>query len=80
MAGHVPPLPYLVLLALAAAVQYSNSASEAGGGGGGGEYCSQGARLSTKFMVPFYESHLNVSRDRFWIAERVGPLPSSCLN
>ena len=27
------------------------------------EYCSEDAKLSSKFLVPFYESHLNVSRD-----------------
>lgn len=53
MAGHA----YLVLLVvLAAAVRRSNSESEQ-------EYCSEDAKLSSKFLVPFYESHLNVSRD-----------------
>ena len=59
MAGHACWPSYLMLLllvVLAAAVQRSNSESEE-------EYCSEDAKLSSKFLVPFYESHLNVSRD-----------------
>ena len=61
MAGHTAASPsrlgLLFLVVLTAVVQrYNSEESEQ-------EYCSEGARLSSKFLVPFYESHLNVSRD-----------------
>ena len=49
----------MLLVVLSAAVQHCNSES----GKTGGEYCSEDAKLSSKFLVPFYESHLSVSRD-----------------
>ena len=58
MAGHTVWL-ILLFAVLAAIVRRSNSKSDQ-------EYCSEDARLSSKFLVPFYESHLNVSRDE-WI-------------
>ena len=61
MVGHTAASPsrlgVLFLAVLSAVVQPSNSEESEQ------EYCSEGARLSSKFLVPFYESHLNVSRD-----------------
>ena len=61
MAGHTAASPsrrlgLLFLVVLAAIVPPSNSEESEQ------EYCSEGTRLSSKFLVPFYESHLNVSR------------------
>ena len=59
MAGHTLSSYLVLLVVLSAAVLHCNSES----GKTGGEYCSEDAKLSSKFLVPFYESHLSVSRD-----------------